>query len=97
MRQAGALSVSMAMASAGRAAVPSSSESFGRDDWRCVLELNSRRELVARSEDALADAIRRGADLRIGTAFRHNEHIDTQSSNPELIQEVADFRVTYLL
>jgi hypothetical protein len=45
----------------------------------------------------LCDAIRRGADLRIYTEFRHNEHIDVTSDNPELIREVADFRVTYLL
>jgi hypothetical protein len=49
------------------------------------------------SPAALADAIRRGADLRIYTRFRFNEHIDTRSTNAEWIQEVADFRVTYLL
>jgi hypothetical protein len=45
----------------------------------------------------LAAAIGRGADLRIYTEFRHNEHIDVTSQDPELIREVADFRVTYLL
>jgi hypothetical protein len=35
--------------------------------------------------------------MRIYSEFRHNEHIDTKSSNPEIIQEVADFRITYLL
>jgi len=47
--------------------------------------------------EALSDAIRRGADLRIYTEFRHNEHIDTASTNAELIREVADFRITYLV
>ena len=32
--------------------------------WNCVLELNTERHTVAGSEKALADAIRRGCDLR---------------------------------
>ena len=66
-------------------------------DWNCVLELDAQRTCRAGAARALREAIRRGADLRIGTEFRHNEHIDTSSDNPELIREVADFRVTYLL
>jgi hypothetical protein len=65
--------------------------------WQSVLELNERREIVAGSETALCDAIRRGADLRIYTEFRNNEHLDVASDNPELVQEVSDFRCTYLL
>ena len=61
------------------------------------LTLNGDRSLRTGSFPALADAIRRGADLRIATAFRHNEHIDTGSASAELVQEVAEFRVTYLL
>jgi hypothetical protein len=53
--------------------------------------------VVEGSEAALCDAIRRGADLLVGTEFRHNEHIDVTSDNPEMIREVAEFRVTYLL
>jgi hypothetical protein len=45
----------------------------------------------------LAAAIRRGADLRIYMEFVQNEHIDTTSKSPELVREVADFRITYLL
>lgn len=45
----------------------------------------------------MAAAIRNAADLRIYTEFRHNQHIDTASTSVELIREVADFRVTYLL
>ncbi|MBI3987453.1 MAG: hypothetical protein HY343_11065 [Lentisphaerae bacterium] len=65
--------------------------------WRCVLELDRRRAVKSGSAAALAEAIRRGADLRIYTEFIHNEHIDTTSDNPERIRETADFRVTYLL
>ncbi len=61
------------------------------------LTLNGDRSLRSGSFAALADAIRRGADLRIATTFRHNEHIDTGSDSTELVQEVAEFRVTYLL
>lgn len=65
--------------------------------WKCALELRSDRSIASGSEAALAAAIRRGADLRIYTAFRHNEHIDTSSDNHEIIKEVSDFRITYLM
>lgn len=62
-----------------------------------VLTLNSDRSVRSGSFAALRDAIRRGADLRIGTSFRHNEHIDVSSDSAELIEEVAEFRETVLL
>ena len=65
--------------------------------WTCALELKSDRSVSSGSSRALCDAIRRGADLQIATEFRHNEHIDVTSDNPELIREVAEFRTTYLL
>lgn len=68
-----------------------------KNTWTCVYSLNQNRERASGSEDNLVAAIRRGADLRIYTEFRHNEHIDTSSNNSELIREVADFRITFLL
>jgi hypothetical protein len=68
-----------------------------RDRWDCVLELGEDRSVVAGSPEALRRAIARGADLRIATDFRHNEHIDVASDNDELVNEVSDFRVTYLV
>ena len=65
--------------------------------WTCVLERNSDRSVRSGSEDALAAAIRRGADLCIGTDFRHHEHIEPGSANTEVVNEVSDFRVTCLL
>ncbi len=65
--------------------------------WRCALALDSQREIIKGDGDSLVDAIRRGADLRVQTAFRHNEHIDTDSSSNELIDEVSEFKTTYLL
>ena len=65
--------------------------------WTCVLEQDSQRQRVNGSETALRDAIAAGADLRVGTGFLHNEHIDITSDCNELIREVMDFRVTYLL
>lgn len=65
--------------------------------WTQALELDSERQIVGGSDAALCDAIRNGADLRVCTAFRHNEHIDTSSDDPELIREAMDFRVTYLV
>jgi len=64
---------------------------------RTVLTLDSARAVTGGSPAALADAIRRGADLRIGTAFRHNEHIDPASPSAEPIEEVAEFRETLLI
>ena len=65
--------------------------------WRCVLERDAARTITAGSEKALCHAIRRGADLRVYTEFRHNEHIDVSSDNAELVKEVSEFRVTCLL
>ena len=65
--------------------------------WSCPLTLNSDRSPRQGSAEALAAAIRRGADLRIYTEFRYNEHLDPGSTISEVIREVADFRVTYLL
>ena len=65
--------------------------------WKNVLQLNSKREIISGSETALCDAVRRGADLRIYTEFHHNEHIDVNSDNSDLIQEVSEFPITYLV
>jgi len=67
------------------------------DNWSCVLSLDAQRQLDSGSADALVQAIRTGADLRAGTGFIHNEHIDPSSANDELIREVMDFRITYLI
>lgn len=65
--------------------------------WFMAVELNAAREITKGSTTGLLKAIQNGADLRIYTEFRHNEHIDTNSTSNELIKEVADFRITYLL
>lgn len=65
--------------------------------WTSVLTLNSDRTLRSGSSELLSAAVRRGADLRILTEFRHNEHIDTQSASRELIREVCDFQIAYLI
>lgn len=65
--------------------------------WVSVLTLNSDRTLQSGSSELLRAAVRRGADLRILTEFRHNEHIDTESVSRELIREVCDFQIAYLI
>jgi hypothetical protein len=65
--------------------------------WRSVFDLNDQRSITAGSPSALCDAIRRAADLRILTEFAHNEHLEPGSANTELVREVSDFRVTYLV
>jgi hypothetical protein len=68
-----------------------------RPRWKSVLELSSNREITSGSEAELYQAIRRGADLRIYTEFRFNEHVDLDSPNSEIVREVSDFPVTYLI
>ena len=65
--------------------------------WSCALQLDQARRAMAGGTDQLAAAIRGGADLRIGTEFVHNQHIDVTSGNAEPIREVAEFAVTYLI
>lgn len=64
-------------------------------NWRCALELDASRSVVAGDVAELNDALRRAADLRIYTEFLHNEHIDVDSPSAERIREVAEFGVTY--
>lgn len=61
------------------------------------LTLNADRSVGDGSFAALNTAIQRGADLRIATEFRHNEHIDPASVSAEVVREVAEFRETYLI
>jgi hypothetical protein len=68
--------------------------------WSTVLELAPDRSVAAGSKDALVDAIRRGADLRIYTEFLYEEHIQPGGGGPALggpIREVIDFRETLLI
>jgi len=65
--------------------------------WKEALKLDEQRQIIGGSEDALTKAIRAGADLRIHTQFRNNEHVDTSSSSGEIIREVAEFRATCLV
>jgi hypothetical protein len=65
--------------------------------WRPVLTLNDHMQPVAGSANELHAAISRGADLRIYSEFRHNEHINVNSTNDDLVQETMDMRATYLV
>lgn len=65
--------------------------------WNCGLQLDQSRNIVSGSNAILSDAIQHGADMRVATAFRHNEHIDIASSDSQLIEEAMDFGLTYLL
>ncbi len=62
-----------------------------------ALHLDVQRNVIGGSPETLRDAIRHGADLRIYTEFRHNEHIDGASENNEMIREVSDFPAAYLI
>jgi hypothetical protein len=64
---------------------------------REVLALDERMQVLRGSPQALRAALDGGADLRIYSEFRHNEHIDTASDSAELIQETMDMRAVYLI
>ena len=68
-----------------------------KNKWQCALELDIERNIIDGDPSNLRKAIQNGADLRIHTAFQHNEHIDTSSNNDELILEAAEFRTTYCI
>lgn len=71
------------------------------DGWTCALELRPDLSIAAGSGRRLAEAIGRGADLRVYTEFIFEEHIvpggDGDASHEGLIREVIDFRQTYLV
>ncbi|MHB9131227.1 MAG: hypothetical protein ACYDBB_09085 [Armatimonadota bacterium] len=67
------------------------------DAWSHVLTLDSSHTMVSGSPEALCDAIRCGADLRIATDFYHHEHIIPGAAQRDIIHEVSEFRVTYLV
>jgi hypothetical protein len=66
-------------------------------NWRLVLTLDRDRQVIGGSPEELRRAIRGGADLRIYSEFYHDEHIDLDSDNHELVQETMDMRATYLV
>jgi hypothetical protein len=66
-------------------------------EWRCALELDAERRVCGGSPAALAAAIGRGADLKIFTDFYHHEHIRPGDANTEIVQEISEFGVTYLV
>lgn len=64
---------------------------------KCALALDMNRNVIGGSREELRSRIRGGADLRIYTEFRHNEHIDTSAVDNQMIREVSDFPCTYLV
>jgi hypothetical protein len=53
--------------------------------WKPARVLGAQRHVTGGSKEALCAAILGGADLRIGTAFIHSEHIDPMSAGEGLI------------
>ena len=65
--------------------------------WSDALTLNSDNSVRCGSAESLADGIRRGADLRLYLEFRHDEHMEPGSDIKDVVQDVVDLRVTYLI
>lgn len=62
-----------------------------------VLSLNAQRKIVHGSTRLLNRKLAGGADLRISTGFRHNEHIDPASPDDQLVNETSTFAETVLI
>ena len=66
-------------------------------NWTCLFRENEKREVVAGSMQALADAVARGADIKGYTTFDYGEHMSAPDSREGLIQEMMCFSTVYLL
>jgi len=67
------------------------------DIYQSVMELSSSLEITAGSVDKLNAAIMRGADLKIETVFRHNEHVDIESCKKDTVRENSEFPATMIV
>jgi len=65
--------------------------------WKSVYELDKARKPSGGSPAALADAVRRGADVRTFTTFDWVDHMGTLSPDQGLVEETMDWRIVYLI
>lgn len=65
--------------------------------WKKILKLNENRDVMEGSSMEMTKKLLAGADLRIGTAFYHDEHIDPLSTDHQLVEETSDFPQTIVL
>lgn len=66
-------------------------------NWTCALALDNARCVTSGSRQALAAAVRRGADVRCYTTFDYGEHMNVPDSKVGLVQEMMNFPLTYWL
>lgn len=67
------------------------------NNWKCLLRLDEKRNVVAGSVQDLAEAISRGADLKGYTTFDYGEHMSVPGSREGLVQELMSFSTVYWL
>ena len=65
--------------------------------WSNALTLNRDDSVRDGSAETLAAAIRQGADLHLYVEFRHDEHLEPGSQIKDIVQDVVNLRVTYLI
>ena len=68
-----------------------------RFEFCCVLELDDTRNITSGSPDLLNQALARGADLKIETVFRHDEHMDMDSPIKDHVLEVSEFPASIIV
>ena len=66
-------------------------------EYKSLLELNNKLQITAGSTGALNEALARGADLKIETVFRHDEHMDLTSPIKDRVREVSEFPASIIV
>ncbi len=62
-----------------------------------ALVLDSSRNLLEGSSSSLTEVLLRGADLKIETIFRHDEHMDIHSPIKDHVREISEFHETMVV
>ena len=62
-----------------------------------VLKLDHDRRTVCGDVRLLNEKIGKGADIRIKTLFKHNEHVDIHSEDDQMVEETSYFPQTVLI
>ena len=68
-----------------------------RYEYHSVLELDDKLKITSGSPEILNQALARGADLKIETIFRHDEHMDLHSPIKDHFLEVSEFLASIIV
>ena len=61
------------------------------------MSLDGNRNIISGSTEQLVECINRCSDLKIGTKFRHDEHMDISSPIKDCVHEISEFHQTIII